>query len=165
MTEEQTTTRPAGRPAARSGRALRLLGALALGISAVVHLRLALERPPLLADGGITLSGLFLAQAVAAAVVVVWVLLRGDRPAWAAFGLVAVGSLVALLASVYVEVPAIGPLPPIYEPVWYADKVISVVTAAVATVVAAVALAGTRRRGTTAGSTGSASTVADPDRP
>ncbi len=34
----------------RAGTALRVLGALALGYSGYLHLRIALDRPPLLAE-------------------------------------------------------------------------------------------------------------------
>ena len=130
---------------ARTGMLLRVLGALALGYSGWLHLRIALERPPYFADGQVTLTGLFIAQAVAVAVVVVWVLVRGDRWAWLAFGAVALGSLVALVASVYVRIPSIGPFPVIYEPLWYLDKNLAAVAAAVASVVALIALLSLRR--------------------
>lgn len=130
----------------RTGVLLRVLGALALGCSGYLHLRIALDRPPLLDDGQVTLSGLFVAQAVAVLVVVVWVLARGDALAWLAFAAVAAASLAALLLSVYVRIPAIGPLPEIYEPVWYTDKYLAAASAAAAVVVAVVALALLRRR-------------------
>src|SRR5688572_7670190 len=125
----------------RTGLALRVIGALALGYSAYLHFRIATDRPPLFADGQVTLSGLFIAQAVAATIVSLWVLMQGARIAWLAFGAVAVGSLVALLMSVYVEIPSIGPFPAIYEPIWYTDKVLAAVAAGVATLTALVALA------------------------
>lgn len=142
-TSPATTTRRAG----RTGMALRVLGAVALGFSAYLHFRIAFERPPLLADGQVTLSGLFVAQAVAATLVVLWVLVRGDRLAWLAFALVAFASLAALVLSVYVQIPSIGPFPVIYEPIWYLDKYLAAGAAAVAAVVAVVALATTRRAG------------------
>jgi hypothetical protein len=131
---------------ARTGMLLRVLGAVTLGYSGWLHLRIALDRPPLFADGQVTLSGLFIAQAVAAAVVVLWVLVRGDLLAWLAFGAVALGSLVALVASVYVEIPSIGPFPVIYEPFWYADKNLAAVAAALASVIALVAVVSLLRR-------------------
>jgi hypothetical protein len=133
------------RSTARTGKALRVIGALALGYSGYLHLRIALERPPLFADGQITLSGLFIAQAVAAAVVVLWVLARGDLIAWLAFAAVAAGSLGALVLSVYVQIPSVGPFPAIYEPVWYLDKNLAAAAAAIATLVALVALLRLRR--------------------
>lgn len=141
-TPADTTSRRAG----RTGLLLRVIGALALGYSAYLHFRIANDRPPLFADGQVTLSGLFVAQAVAATVVSLWVLVQGTRLAWLAFGIVALGSLAALLLSVYVEIPAIGPFPTIYEPLWYTDKVLAAVAAGVATLAALVALATARRR-------------------
>lgn len=129
----------------RARTALRVMGAVALGYSGYLHLRIALERPPLFADGQVSLSGLFLAQAVAAAVVVVWVLVRGDLVSWLAFGAVAVGSLAALVLSVYVRIPAVGPFPELFEPLWYADKYLAAAAAAVASVVALVAVLSLRR--------------------
>lgn len=141
-TPSATTTR---RPA-RTGLALRVVGALALGYSAYLHARIAAERPPLFADGQVTLSGLFVAQAVAAAVVSLWVLVRGIRIAWLAFGAVALGSLGALVMSVYVAIPSVGPFPAIFEPFWYTDKYLAAASAALASVVALVALLTARRR-------------------
>ncbi|MCL3861691.1 hypothetical protein [Actinotalea sp. K2] len=134
-----------GSSGGRTSGVLRLLGAVALGYSGYLHLRLALERPPLLADGGITLSGLFLAQAAAVAVVVLWVAVRGSRAAWVGFAAVAVGSLLAVLLSVYVQIPAIGPIPSLYEPLWYFEKTWSAISAGVAVLVAVIALVVLRR--------------------
>ena len=86
------------------------------------------------------------AQAVVAGLVALWVLVLGGRLAWLATFAVGLVSLVALVASVYVEIPAIGPFPTLYEPLWYSDKVLAAVSAAVATVVAAVALPRLRSR-------------------
>lgn len=139
------TSHRAPRPADRIATALRIVGAIALGYSGYLHLRIALERPPLLADGGVTLSGLFVAQAFAAAVVVIWVLVQGRLFSWLAFAAVAFGSLAALVLSTYVRIPAVGPFPVLYEPVWYADKYLAAVSAAIAGVVAAVAVLRLRR--------------------
>jgi len=126
-------------------RLLGLLGAVTLGYSAYLHARIAVERPPLFADGRVTLSGLFIAQATAATFVVIWVLVRRSVLAWLAFGAVAAGSLGALVLSVYVQVPSIGPFPVIYEPFWYQDKYLAAASAAAAVLVALVALVRLRR--------------------
>ncbi len=137
--------------AARSRRSgtgvlLRGLGAVALGYSGYLHLRIALDRPPLLADGQVSLSGLFVAQAVAVAVVGVWVLVRGSMQSWLAFGAVAVASAAALVLSVYVRIPAFGPFPELYEPIWYLDKYLAGAAAIIAGVVALLAVLGLRRQ-------------------
>jgi hypothetical protein len=124
-------------------RVLAGLTALALAVSAYVHADLG--DPPYAAAGQVTLSGLFVAQAVVAAAVVVWLLVRPG--AASALGALVVGaaSLAALVLSVYVRLPSVGPFPVLYEPLWYADKVVAAVAAGVATVLAAALLAGRRR--------------------
>jgi len=119
---------------------LRVVAAAALCLSAYLHLDLA--RGPLAGGGQITLAGLFTAQAVVAVVVAVAVLLRPRRPAWVAVAVVGLASLAALVLSVYVQIPAVGPFPTLYEPVWYPEKAAAAVAAALASVAALVALAG-----------------------
>lgn len=124
----------------------RIAAAVALAVSAYVHVDLALGRP-WVADGQVTLAGLFIGDAVAAAVTGLWVLVQGSRLAWLVAGLVALVSALALLVTTYVQVPAVGPLPSIYDPLWYPDKSVAFAAAAVASVIAAVVLAvGSRRR-------------------
>ena len=118
------------RRAARSSPALRVLVALALLASASLHVGLA--SGPGTSGGQLTVSALFLAQAVVAALVAVWVLLLPSRPARLAAAAVGLGSLVALVASTYVQVPAIGPFPSLYEPGWYTDKALAAVAAGLA---------------------------------
>lgn len=131
-------TRPAVHRHA-ADRPLRWLSAAALAVSAALHWDLA--RSPYFAAGQITMSGLFLAQAVVAAVVAVWVAARGQTLAVLAALAVAAGSLSALVLSVYVRLPSFGPFPVLYEPVWYGEKVAAAVAAAVATAAALAVLA------------------------
>ena len=118
--------------------ALRGAATLALVVSAFIHIDLAAG--PLVADGQITLAGLFIGQAIAAAFAALWVVARGSHLAWLVSGGVGLASLIALVVSVYVLVPSIGPLPAVYEPFWYAEKVVAASAAAVAVVAAVVAL-------------------------
>ncbi|MDP9406985.1 MAG: hypothetical protein M3P95_03605 [Actinomycetota bacterium] len=122
----------------RSALVLRVLAAAALGVSAYLHIVLA--QGPLVSGGQVTLAGLFLAQAVVAGLVALWVLVRPGGLGWLAALAVGGASLAALVLSVYVRIPAVGPFPVLYEPQWYGDKVAAAVAAAVATVVAGVAL-------------------------
>ena len=126
-------------------RPLRLLTAVALAVSAYLHWDLS--GSPYYAAGQITLSGLFLAQAVVAALVAVWVAVRAETLAVLVALAVAAASLLALVLSVYVRLPSFGPFPVLYEPLWYGDKVAAAVAAAVATVAALAALALRRGRG------------------
>ena len=120
---------------------VRVLTAVALAVSAYVHLDLSSS--PYAAGGQLTLGALFLAQAVVAAVVALWVLVRPSRAAYAVAAVVAAASFLALVLSTYVRLPQVGPLPVLYEPVWYADKAVAAVAAGVALLAA---LGGLARR-------------------
>lgn len=116
---------------------VRLLGrglvAAGLAVSAAVHLNLAATY-----DGigeQLTVGDLFRAQGVVGLLAAVAVALLATRLAVLAGVLVALASTAAVVASVYVRIPAIGPLPELYEPVWYAAKAQSAAATAVAAVV------------------------------
>ena len=59
--------------------------------------------------------------------------------------LVAASALIAVVASRYVDLGPIGPLPDLYEPVWYPEKVVAAAAEAMA-LVAALLLACRRSR-------------------
>lgn len=124
--------------------ALRLLGAAGLAVDAYVHTDLAGRY---VTNGALSESTLFLLQAALAAAAALGVAVRGRRPE-AAFGvIVAAAALGAVLLYRYVDVGAIGPLPNMYEPVWYTEKTISAIAEAVALVsCAALFLLGAPRR-------------------
>ncbi|XAS63778.1 hypothetical protein VUN84_16010 [Micrococcaceae bacterium Sec5.8] len=105
------------------------------------------------APGGIGQGTLFIAQAGAAALAGAFVLLRGSRATFAAAAVVALSSLAAVMLYRYVQVPALGPLPSMYEPVWYAAKVITAVAEGAA---GALALTGYAQLHTTRPGTGTA---------
>lgn len=110
---------------------LRIGIAASLAVSAVIHVQLASGYQQA-APGGIGQGTLFLVQAGAAILAAVIVLLKSTRVAFGAAAAVALSSLAAVILYRYVQVPAIGPLPSMYEPVWYAAKVITAVAEAVA---------------------------------
>lgn len=134
----------AQRSAPRAAIATRALVAVPLVVSAYLHVDLA--RGPLTVDGGITLAGLFILQAIGSVLVALWALARGDFPALAVAGLVGLGSLGALLLGTYVRIPAVGPLPVVYDPSWYVEKALTAAASAVTAVAAPLALVGLRRR-------------------
>lgn len=123
---------------------VRVLVAAALAVSGWLHLDLA-DIFDVVGEQ-ITLGALFRAQGVAALLVAIWLLVarRSWLPELAAL-LVGLPSAVAVVLSVYVRVPAIGPLPEVYEPIWYAEKVASAITAGLAAAGAAGLLAVRRR--------------------
>lgn len=118
---------------------VRVAVVVALAIDAVVHLRLATNYQ-LAAPGGIGGGNLFRIQAVAAILVGVYLLVRPSRAAYAAAGLVALSAFVAVVLYRYVEVPAIGPIPSMYEPIWYFEKSLSAVAEGAGALLAAVGM-------------------------
>lgn len=126
-------SRPELSPAARKNTVWVLRGcvAAALVISAVVHVQLAPGYQQA-APGGLGQGTLFLVQAGAAVVAAAFVLLKGSPAAFAAAAVVGFSSLAAVILYRYVQVPALGPLPAMYEPVWYAAKVLTAVAEAAA---------------------------------
>lgn len=121
------------------GTALRVLVPAALAIDAVVHLQLA-SFYQISAQGGIGQGNLFRIEAAAAIVVGLYVLIRGSRPAYAAAFIVAAGGLAAVLLYRYINIPAFGPFPAMYEPVWFFQKSLSAAAQGAGAVLAAVGL-------------------------
>lgn len=113
---------------------LRVAAAAGLLVSAYIHLHLAPGYS--LIGEQITERTLFRVQAVGAVLAALALLARRTRLSWLPAALVSAGSLVALVGSVYLDVPAVGPFPPVYEPIWYAEKVVAVLSVAVALVAA-----------------------------
>ena len=117
--------------------ALRLLAvptAAALLATAWIHLDLSSGYDAI--GTQVTQGDLFRAQAAVAAAAALWLLVRPTRLGWWFAAAVAAGSLLAVVGTVYVDVPALGPLPHLHEPVWYAEKAQAAVAAGVALLLA-----------------------------
>ena len=104
----------------RASLALALLAALGLGYSAYVHLQLAAGYDAV--GSTITQGMLFRVEAVLALVTGIAVLISDRRSVWAAAGLTGLASVVAVVLYRYVDVGAIGPIPNMYEPAWFPEK-------------------------------------------
>ncbi|MFE3600929.1 hypothetical protein ACFXP3_20980 [Streptomyces sp. NPDC059096] len=108
----------------------RVLAAAGLAVDAYLHAHLADRYDAV--SAGIGQGDLFRAEAalaaLAALLVLVWRRIPGDAFAW----LVAAGGLALLLVYRYVDVGTLGPVPNMYEPVWYGQKRLTVVAQAVA---------------------------------
>jgi hypothetical protein len=137
------SSRPAGAHPRLVLHGIGLVVAVGLAVDAVVHLRLAPDYQ-LAAPGGIGQGNLFRIAAGAAILAALWVLVRPGRLSFAAAFLVAAGALAAVLLYRYVDVPALGPVPSMYEPLWFPEKTFSAVAEAVAAGAALVGLARTR---------------------
>ena len=118
---------------------LRLATVAGLVIDAVIHLQLA-PVYQLAAPGGIGQGNLFRVEAVLALVTALFLLVRPSRITYTAAFAVAAGGLAAVLLYRYVDVPAVGPIPAMYEPLWFAKKTVTAVAEAVATVTALIGL-------------------------
>jgi hypothetical protein len=73
-----------------------------------------------------------------------YVLLRGSPPAFAAAFLVALSAFGAVLLYRYVNVPAFGQFPAMYEPVWFFEKSLSAAAEAAGAILAGFGFARTR---------------------
>jgi len=110
--------------------------AAGLGVDAYVHWQLApgFDGIQGTASPHISQGGLFRLEAALALIAMLLVLLTRHRFGAVVAFLVAAGGLGAVLLYAYVDVGALGPLPNMYDPIWYPEKTIS----AIAEVVAAV---------------------------
>lgn len=123
---------------------LRLLTAAGLAVDAYVHADLAATYDPVVKT--ISQGDLFRVEAGAAALAALLVVLFGTRPlVWGYALLVAAAGLAAVLLYRYADVGAVGPLPNMYEPLWYPEKTASAVAEAAATLTAAAGLLLARR--------------------
>jgi hypothetical protein len=104
----------------RTSLVLAVVAAGGLAYDAKVHLHLAPTYDPV--GDSITQGGLFRLEAALAIVAAVVVLLSDHRLAWAAAGLTGLAGVGAVLLYRYVDVGSIGPIPNMYEPVWFGEK-------------------------------------------
>ncbi|MCY0906262.1 hypothetical protein [Arthrobacter sp. H14-L1] len=128
---------------------LRILIAAALVIDAVVHFTLA-PGYQLSAPDGIGGGNLFRIEAVAALVAAIYLLIRSSRPAYGFALLVAGAGFIAVILYRYVDIPALGPIPGMYEPVWFFEKSLSAIAEAAGAILAGIGLARVRRDRTAA---------------
>jgi hypothetical protein len=110
--------------------------AAGLGVDAYLHWHLAVNFDTLTgtASPHISEGTLFRLEAVLALIAMLLVLSSRRRFAAAFALLVAAGGLGVLLLYGYVDVGGLGPLPDMYDPIWYTEKTVSAVAEAVAAV-------------------------------
>lgn len=125
---------------------LRVLTALMLFIDAGVHFHLA-PGYQAATSAGIGQCNLFLLEGAAAVLSALYVLIRGSRAAYALAFAVALSGFVAVVLYRYVDVPAFGPFPAMYDPVWFFEKSLSAVAEGAGALLAAVGLVRSAPRG------------------
>lgn len=116
---------------------LRVLIALGLAIDGYVHFVMA-PNYQLAFPGGMGGGNLFRIQAVVAILAALYVLIRGSRLSYAIAALVALSAFAAVVLSVYIQLPQIGPIPAMYEPLWFFEKGLSAVAEGIAGILAVV---------------------------
>ena len=117
---------------------LRVATAAGLAADAYVHADLAATYDPV--RHTVSQGNLFRLDAAATSLAALVLVLTARRAAWALALLVAAGSLGALLLYRYANVGAIGPLPNMYEPIWFPEKTAAAIAGAAATILAALGL-------------------------
>lgn len=140
---------PAAAAATSPARRFLVAGLIAvtvagLAIDAYVHFDLASQYD---ANATTTLSegDLFRAEAIAAIIAAVALLLRPRRYTALLAAAVAGAGTAALVVYRYVDILAFGPIPGMYEPIWFTEKAIALVAEVLATVAAMAAVAGPLR--------------------
>ena len=106
----------------RSPQSLVLAVLVAVGLlyDAKVHLHLAGDYDAV--GSTITQGLLFRVEAVVAIAVAIPVLVSDRRVVWLAARLTRLAGVGAVVLYRYVDVGALGPIPNMYEPVWFAEK-------------------------------------------
>jgi hypothetical protein len=115
---------------------LRLLVVAGLAVDAYVHIHLAGDSSH---KGTISESTLFWIQGFLAAAVALLVLFRPRFVPYIIAFLVSASALGAVILYRYVDFH-LSPLPDMYEPVWYTEKVVTTIAEAVATVASAIGI-------------------------
>ncbi len=130
--------------------ALRAIVALGLLVNAYIHVDLASQYDAV-TSGTISQGGLFRIEAGAGLLAALLVLALRRRASDLFALAVAAGGIFAVLLYRYVEIGPIGPLPSMYEPIWYAEKTLSLVAqafaAAAAFTVLVLGMRGSKHRG------------------
>ncbi|MGI8680217.1 MAG: hypothetical protein ACR2LX_16335 [Jatrophihabitans sp.] len=119
--------------------ALTLLAVLGLAYDAYVHFDLA-SNYDAIKTSTVSQGDLFRSEGVIAILVALALLVRPRRYTALLAFLVAGSALAVLLIYRYYRVKAIGPIPSMYEPVWFAEKTRTAYAEGVATVSAAALL-------------------------
>jgi hypothetical protein len=122
-----------GRAAVRLG--LALVAAAGLAIQAYVHFDLA-SQYDVIKSSVLSQGDLFRAEATVAVIAAAAVLLRPRRYTAAFAFVVAAAGLIAVLVYQYVNVGAFGPIPNMYDPIWFPKKTLSAWAEGIAAVAA-----------------------------
>ena len=107
------------------GWTLRLATAAALAIDAYVHADLSAKYALNQSPGGLGQGDLFKIEAGVASLAALLIIVRGWRLAYVFAALVASSALAAITISANYDIGSIGPVPDMYEPLWYPEKTLT----------------------------------------
>jgi hypothetical protein len=110
-----------------------------LTIDAYVHFNLA-SNYELIKTGTLSQADLFRAEGAAAIVAALLLVVRPRRYTAAIAAVVAGSALLVLLLYRYNDIGQLGPIPPMYEPIWYTKKTVAAFTEGAALIAAVVLL-------------------------
>lgn len=116
---------------------LRVLVAVGLAVDAYVHFVLA-PNYQFAYPEGIGGGNLFRIQAALAVLAAIYVLVRGSKLSFAIAAIVALSAFAAVVLSSFIQLPQVGPIPAMYEPIWFFEKSLSAVAEGIAGVLAIV---------------------------
>jgi hypothetical protein len=119
---------------------LRVLTAAGLLVDAYVHARLVGRYDPNQGTAALSQGDLFRVEAAVAVLAAAALVAFDRRPTWLLAFLVAASALGGLLLYRYQDPGFLGPLPDMYEPIWFGEKVVAAVAEATVAVVAAAGL-------------------------
>lgn len=114
----------------------RLIVAAGLAVDAYVHVDVA-GRYSHNPSGSLHQDKLFLIEAGVASFAALMVFISGHRAAYALAFMVAASALGGVLLYRYQNVGTLGPIPNMYEPLWYMKKTVSAIAEGAAAVAAA----------------------------
>lgn len=126
---------------------LRVVTAAALVVDAFVHQDLAGRYRLNQGSGPLSQGDLFRIEAVLSVLLALALLISGRWFVWALAWLVAASAVGAAVLYRYHDPGELGPLPDMYEPVWFREKAVSAVAEAAAVVTATFGLLVNRWRG------------------
>jgi hypothetical protein len=114
------------------------VAAAGLAVDSYVHWHLApgFDGVEGTASPHISQGDLFRVESVLALIALLVLLLFRNRPAALLAFLVTAGGLAAVLLYAYVDLGGLGPVPDMYDPLWYPEKTISAIAEAVAALAA-----------------------------
>ncbi|HZC51028.1 MAG TPA: hypothetical protein VE441_00820 [Mycobacterium sp.] len=118
------------------GWTLRLATAAGLAIDAYVHADLVEHYAANKSAGTLSQGDLFHIESGVASFAALLIIVSAWREIWAFAALIAASALAAITISANYDIGTIGPIPDMYEPLWYPEKSLTAWAEAIATTLA-----------------------------